>query len=165
MVTLRHDVNDPDGKFARAAAMRSVRRPQARGLLTTLLATMHDVELRSPAGLYLGRRVAAFAPDTERLLRVVRRIVLGLFYRDLGRRLPEGYRTKVYLPSAVDRTSEDAEEGLLILQQMAAMLSRRPPRFVGRPVLTYWQSSTEDPNATAWLLMFYERVSFIGITG
>jgi hypothetical protein len=165
MVALRHDVDDPDCRFVRAAAMRSLRRPRARGLRTSLLATMREVELRTPAGLYLGRRVSTYSPETDRLLRVVRRTMLGLFYRDLGHRLPEEYETKVYLPSAVDRGSEGGEEGFDLLLQMAATLRRKLPRFVGRPVLTYWRSSTtEDPDATAWLLVFYERVAFMGIT-
>jgi hypothetical protein len=40
---------------------------------------MRELEVRTASGLYLGQRVGTYAPETERLLRVVRRTMLGLF--------------------------------------------------------------------------------------
>ena len=95
MVTLRHDLDHVDASAAMEAAMRSLERPQGRGLLAALLATTRRVEVKTPAGLYLGH-AGTYQPDFERLYRVVRRIIRGLFYRETGRRLPDGYQVNVF---------------------------------------------------------------------
>ncbi len=162
MVTLRHDLDHPDAQAARDSTLRSLGRPQARGLLESLLATTQPVELRTPGGLYVGRS-ATYEPDAERLCRVARRVSLGLFYYETRRRLPDDYEARTYLPSAIDPSATGA---LARLRDVAvALRASGSPRFVGRRVLSYWwQPTREDANVSAWLLVFYERVPFVTIT-
>ncbi len=162
MVALRHDVDHPDAAAARDSAMRSLERPQAGGFRAAFLSALGDVELRSASGLYLGR-AGAYNVDVERLDRVARRITLGLFYKKTERLLPRDYTAKAYLLSQIDPSATDAITRLSGM--VDALRAGRAPAFVGRRVLSYWwHSAVDDPNASAWLLIFYERVSWVAIT-
>jgi hypothetical protein len=162
VVTLRHDIDHPDAAVARDSAMRSLGRPQASGLRTAFLSAIREIDLRSPGGLYIGR-TGMYDIDVGRLDRVARRITLGLFYKETGRPLPDNYAVKAYLLSAVDPSATDALARLSHV--IDALKSGRSPAFVGRRVMSYWWRLTqEDHNVSAWLLVFYERVSWITIT-
>ena len=161
-VALRHDVDHPDATAARDSAMRSLGRPQAGGLRAAFLNATREIELRSPQGLYLGR-TGMYDVDVDRLDRVVRRVVLGLFYKESGLPLARGYDTKAYLLSQVDPSATDVVGRLSHI--VRALRAARAPSFVGRRVLSYWwQLTADDPYVSAWLLVFYGRVSWVGIT-
>jgi len=161
MLSLRFDANHPDAVAARASVMRSLARPQAAGLRTSLIHAMREIEMRTPAGLYLGR-TAEYDVDVERLDRVVRRTSIGLFYRETGQALPLGYHAAAYLLPQVDPAASDAVTRLAnIVNSLLAV----PPKFIGPRTVSYrFRSTPEDPNASAWLLVFYERVPWLTIT-
>jgi hypothetical protein len=161
-IAFRHDIDHPDALVARESAFRSLERPQARGLLTSFTRTIRQIELRTPSGLYLGT-AGTYDVDSQRLCRVAQRTALGLFYRDLNRRLPLTYEATTTLPALL--TGAGHESYVRRLMPMVQKLLTEPPRFVGRNVLSYWRkASIEDPNSTISLLRFYDRVDFITIT-
>ena len=49
---------------------------------------LHDAELHSNAGIYLGN-ATVLELDTERVNRILAKIVMGLFYHEYGRICPE----------------------------------------------------------------------------
>jgi len=164
MVMLRHDVDNVEGDdvdAVRSTAIRGLGRPQARGLLASLLAMTKMVDVVTPAGIYLGR-AAGYAPDNRRLEQVACRTALGLFFKASGEcRLPPAYSAKAYLLSVMNRSVYDQAAQPVIDD----LLASGPPRFIGRPVLTYWWSRVpEDQHVTAWLLVFFQRVSFLVFT-
>jgi hypothetical protein len=159
MIAFRHDLDHPDASAAFDAAMRSLARPRAGGMRTALLNGLREVDVRSPAGLYLGR-AGSYDVDVDRLDRVVRRTMLGLFYREIGRPLPRHYNARAFLLSQISPSGRAQIAAIVNTVQGA-----RAPSFVGRRVLSYWwQRATDEPHASAWLLVFYERVAWLGIT-
>jgi hypothetical protein len=165
-LTVRQDIEQQrDAHAAQQAALRALARPQARGLLTSFLGNTRAVELRTPGGLYLGNG-GLYTPDIRRVCAVAQRTALGLFYRDVGHRLPDEYEADTcLLPSRLDATGDEAESYEKIVLPLIHSVCDQSPRFVGKPVLTYWRKSTsEDENASVSVLMFYERVTFITTT-
>jgi len=159
MLTSRHDVAGPDADAARENFLRSLERTQAQGLLNSMLSGMSEIELTTPAGLYLGK-AGSYDVDHGRLSRVVRRVTLGLLYHARQSRLPDEYEARTYYAGAL--RDKGRESALAIAQ---ALRDSGSPKFVGKNVLTYWWKQTpEDPHATAWLLIFYGKVPFIAIT-
>jgi hypothetical protein len=121
-----------------------------------------ELEIHTPAGLYLGRS-GSYEVDVDRLCRVARRTTLGLFFRETGRRLAPPYEATTYLPSTFDEHDRQAYDETAA--PMVRTLLADAPRFVGRRVLSYrWKAAADDPNATLWLLLFYDRVLFVSIT-
>jgi hypothetical protein len=158
-------VDHPDAKLARDTALRGLARPEASRLRASFLQRTEFFDVVTPAGLHVGRS-GSYEFDVDRLHRVARRITLGLFYREMGRRLPDGYKASVWLPSAID-TSASPLDSLHSIRSVATTLSASgPPKFIGRRVLSYWwlPIANGDPNCTAWLLIFYQRVMFVAAT-
>lgn len=136
-VALRHDIAHPDAAVAREAAIRSLHRSQAPGLRASLLREMREAEVRTPAGLYLGR-ATTYHVDTDRLDSVVRRVTRGLFYKTLGRPLPVDCEVHAYLLLQIEPTAREAIESA---QEIVRSVRRGPPSIVGRRVLMFWQPS------------------------
>ncbi len=162
MIALRHDLDHPDASAAIDAALRSLARPEARGLRAGLLHSSRAAVLRTRNGLIVGRTDVYF-PDVDRLCRVVCRITRGLFFHETGRRLPDRYQVTAHLAPEVERPS--TARALEAFRTMVAELENNPPRFIGKRVLSYrWGTAAEDPNASVWLLVFYRRVLFMCFT-
>jgi hypothetical protein len=159
VLSFRHDVEHPDAEVAREAALRSLVRPEAPGLRAAFLRSASDMELRTPAGLYLGH-AGAYTVDTRRVDRVVQRIVMGLLYGEAGRPLPSSYATTAYGLTKI-RAAADNVLGLII----GTVLQEAPLRFIGPRTVGYRiLHASDDTNASACLVTFYERVTWLGLT-
>jgi hypothetical protein len=163
-ITPRLDVDGhPDAMRAREVVIRSLARPEARGFLMSVLETLREVDLRTPAGLYLGR-AGSYVIDPPRLCRVAERTAKGLLYHHLGYRVPAAGAAHTILPSELEPATR--ERFSKPLGQLLAALCAQTPRFVGRRVLTYWHQAVpaEEPECTISCLIFYDRVGFVTIT-
>jgi len=96
-LALRDDIGqEPDIVEIIPAVLRSLERPEAPGLRTEFLQGVRNAAVTTPAGLFLGSRLA-YNVDLDRLGRVPSRIVKAMFYRHHSRRLPEAYRETLIL--------------------------------------------------------------------
>jgi hypothetical protein len=130
MVAIRHDIDHPDAEQARERALRGLRRPGSKGLLTSFRAATGPPDMLISSGLWTGR-MPGYQPDPERLCRTANRITAGLFYHETGRRLPDGYEVTTWIPSLM------TPEGRAKLQPTSHALASGPPKFIGRRVLSY----------------------------
>lgn len=163
-LSFRLDVADhPEIDQVTKTTMRSLERPQAAGFRRSVIGSqgLRNVLIPTPYGSHveLGQ---GYEVDLRRLNRVARRVMLGLFAHEHGRRLPDTHEAFTYTERQLfdlDETMRDA------LRQDCAVLQATPPRIIGEDVLSYWigRDATE-PNNTLWALVFYQRVRFIGIT-
>lgn len=162
MLSLRSDVREEGARWAAESAMRSLARAEGQGLLRLLLSTIEEVDLRSPAGIYLGRS-GLYKPDMDRLYRVVSRTVRGLFYDERGYPLPQRYNVRTHLlPDEGDIDRLETSVGGKAIEIARAVLLRPGPRIIGRNELRYWwQAMPEDQDATAWVAVFYQRIAFL----
>jgi hypothetical protein len=143
--------------------LRALRRPQASGMKTALLRSMHPVGVMTPGGLFLGTQVG-FNVSLERIFRVVKRIVRGLYFKERGQRLPEGYDVLVHCD---DTLISMPSAGLEHLHQRVLLpLAATDPKIIAAGVFFYRYLAAEDnPAASAWALTFYERKSFLATVG
>jgi hypothetical protein len=165
MMTLREDLRDGAARWAADSAMRSLRRPEGRRLLQSLLRITEEVDLRTPAGIYLGRR-GVYKPELARLYRVVGRTVRGLFYHEQGSPLPQTYGVVTYLlPDDWDAERLETDVARTAIGIAESLRARHSPRIIGRKEVLYsWETTPQDPYASAWLLIFYQRIPFLTLT-
>jgi len=163
MVAMRHDVADhPAAKQVVEAVHRSYTKPKKKGFARALLNSVQFLDVHSKAGLYLGK-AAAYDVDLDRLCRVTRRITLGLFYHELGFRLPDGYRCDIY---TIDGFRQTDAESVANLKQLVDHALQPKPRIFGHKVFTYWFQRVNGAQfATLWAFLVYSRVAFLAFTG
>ncbi len=161
VVAFREDVGDhPDVRAILPVIYRSLKKPRKVGLKNAVLNNIHYRNLRTPGGIFLGPR-ATYDVELDRLDRVVARIIRGLYHHHTATRIPNDYNVAVF--------SEDglrvSPSNLLQLQtEVLDPLSRTAIHSVGGTVFRYrYAAVATDPLSSAWLLTFYERVSFLGL--
>ncbi len=145
----------------REAALRSLTKPEARGLLDSFRKWIHDVEVQSPSGLYLGQRMC-YDVNLHRLYRVVARIVRGLFSIETGGIISPAATVEVY---SDERLSQDRREVVdEFVKTIAVPLSKQPAKVIQEGVFSYRYQLTEMPEASAWALVFYGSIPFLVLT-
>ena len=158
-LTMNRRLDHPEVEAVRRSSLRALSNPGARGFLFAFLKTVQAEQIRSPAGLYLPGKVVTYTANVPRLCRVARRVTLGLRYSVTGRRAESGEQVTTYLLNAL--TSEEVR---LKLFRDARDLQRFGNRgTAARDVLSYawWDSYTNAPGVSAWLLLFYEKIPFL----
>jgi hypothetical protein len=162
-LVLRHDVYDhPDVQRILPTFWRGMRRANNIGFRTALLQNIRRVDVVSPGGIYLGAR-KGYNVELDRLNRVAVRITKGLFFHVKGFRLPDTYEVHAYSDEDLQKQSQDALTNLK--DAVIRPLTSASPITIGSGVFAYrFLCTTEDPNSTAWLLLFYERVAFLCLT-
>ncbi len=159
-----HDTagDHPDARQIRDKVFRGLDRPESAGLRHKIANATREVNVISSNGLFVGRRLA-YDVDLIRLDRVVRRTLTGLYYKEKGYRLPDGYIAEVYSEEGLRDMSASAIEKMhreLIRPALANV-----PRTIGNKVLRYWFALASDhPHVSGWVFQFYERINFFGIT-
>ena len=120
----------------------------------------------SDGGIFIGQGVGYWVdrPDYERLDLVTGRIIRGLYWDKFTVRLPNTCKIKCYensrLEAKVDRKNL---ENLAVI--FKPMIERQPDATVGNGVFAYWVEHAEDDDwGSAWILKFYQRVWFFGLT-
>jgi len=156
MMALRADLDDePPIQDLRAAMLRGLARPKFRGRITTIMAGLRSVQIRTPAGLHLGSGPAVTI-EAARIERVTQRIVRGLFFHHRRSMLPVAYET---------RTTEVRWDDRECVAMIERHFAHRKGFELGDGVFTYWWlEASGDRDTTEWLFCFYRRVWFMGFT-
>ncbi len=138
--------------------MRSLERPNYPGLLKDLRSRVYRGAKYSPKGFYMGEVIKQDI-DTGRLDRVPKRIVKGLVYRKLGKRLPDEYFVSAFSVSGETNIPQS-------LQIITDKLEEQPKTLVGDgSVFTYrHRTHSNNPYISQWLLTFYQKTDFLGFT-
>lgn len=155
MLTMRIDTYEhPDVTKNWQTVLRSLNNPHKTGMRKSIMSTLKEVSLYTPAGIYLGKS-GMLQVDVERLLKVTERIIKGIFYFENGFRLPTDYNVKSFFLESI-RMDKD-------VINLISMAKTASPKTIGNGVFTYWLKPTiEDLNTNLLLLLFYEKVAFMG---
>lgn len=130
---------------------RAWSRPQSEVMRRGHLASMFEVPVRTPAGLYAGTR-PAFRPDWDRLEKFATRVMRGLYAHELGTRLSLRTRVKVHL----------LENDPDLLAHALETIGGRPVNERGGDAFRWsWQWVRGDTQTTCWILEFYQRMQFL----
>ena len=161
-ITLNEQVaEEPDVQVAIPEVLRSLQRVEAAGFRNVFLRGIHEVERITPAGLYLGRTLA-YDVDLNRLGAVCSRMIRGLWYRHHGTRLPDGFTAQAL--AAAGLRDVDAETFLAASRFFGPMIQAGTIHSVGRVFSYVFSADDHDHRVSAWILLFYRRVVFIGFT-
>jgi hypothetical protein len=140
---------------------RGLARRQSRGFLTSFTNDIRYVRIKDASGKE--QLHPAFQVKEKRLNSIISKVVKGLMYHALNRRLPSGYAIRVI------SDIEDLPENVLL--GLVEPLSREPHIIIGNRVFAYTYKVIADepdvpaPFASLWLLSFYETVPFFIIVG
>ena len=144
-----------DGPVDRGPVMRGFHRRGSEGFKASILNTLAAVEVRTESGLYLGSGEAMLVDEArmDRLVRVINRIIRGLFTHETKEILPKDWPVQ----SAMMEPSK-LEEFLDLLKVRFAS--------VGNGTVYYaWKCTEDDSREGFFWLIFYNRVHFWGVTG
>lgn len=147
---------------ASSAALK--RLAERRGIPFTekFLSTVRPVDLRTPAGLYIGRSLQ-YDVDLVRVTRTVRRVMRGLAFHHLGWRDPTGLEA---FCAGIDAWPDSALEDSALTGSIVRAVVSTPVRGDNPSVLRYWFTPVSDaPEVTIWVLQFYLALPFVGSLG
>lgn|SRR5262249_2431391 len=125
------------------------KRPRFRQMLARSIVDLPP-ERRRP-DLPGGVRAATF--DAQRINRVLRKIVLGLYWHHERNRLPPDISIEPFKDHPLDDTT-------------IAIFRSRPEHTIGGGTFKYrFAITSDDPRVSMWLLMFYEKTAFVVAVG
>lgn len=148
----------PGARKVFRTTMRGLERPHRPGLKNDLLSRTYLDEKYSAGGIYLGP-VVKYDIDAQRMDEVAKRIVKGLFYNELGKRLSDEYFVSAFSISGEIGVPRD-------LHVTASQLKEQPEKLVGNgDVFTYrYRVLSRESNISQWLLAFYGKTEYLGFT-
>jgi len=159
---------DDVGKHPSARAnldpiFRSLTRKKATGLRKQFLSDIRYVELKTPAGLYLGKRLG-YNVDVTRIHRVVERTVRGLYFTESGNILGLNNEVRVYLNEDLQEQPQNVIDQLR--KTIIAPLATYPAKVIGNNVFLYrYHIAKDNPLVSVWGLSFYGKVPCLAMTG
>lgn len=163
-ICFRNDAGRHPGARANWDSMlRSLSRQQATGLRRRILSDLRYVQLKTPSGLYIGKRVG-YNVDLSRVRRVVERTIRGLYFAESGNPLGLNNEVRVYLNEDLEGQPDDVLEQLN--QTILIPLATYPPKVIGNNVFLYrYHIVEENPVFSVWGVSFYGQVPFLTLTG
>jgi hypothetical protein len=140
------------------AAVRGLADEKRRGLRKRVVSSIEEVDVVTPAGLYLGR-AARFKPDIKRLHRVVSFTVRGLLYLFNGSRVASDYTIQVaHLEPLFDGDDDSVKAAVGLAEEV--MKSEK--HTIGGTVFNYWCVISEENHIeSAWVLQYYACVRWL----
>lgn len=155
MLAMRHDTFDhPDVQGVLPKVYRSLAYKEQRGFLKSILKTIEEKEVKTPAGIYLGKK-SFYDVDFNRLDSVVERIVRGLYSVQNQNIYPVKGKIKSYTVEGLATLNEQTKN------RIAELLANAPEKVIGNNTLKIRMAKGESNDLGIWLLTFYEKVEFI----
>jgi hypothetical protein len=155
---LREDnrgIAERDSAFA--SSLRSLGKPEARGLRQSVWKNVRVLPRVSPTGLLLPPGTLYTASGAP-LDRVMKRVTKGLFYHEKGKRVPDDHMVKAIALSRLDELPPGMAE-LLENDVIKQLLVTRPTRL--GTAFGYWQlGSTFGWARSFWLFEIYGRLQY-----
>jgi hypothetical protein len=127
--------------------------PKKRGYGWATYKSLREIEIYTPAGIYLGKAPARLL-DRERLLKSVGKYVRGLYFHHFKHRVP--YTCEVTAHYYGDLQPQSKE---FLFSQTAPC----EPRNIGGGAFVYKFAQVPDDPRSIWLMQFYSHHCFVGI--
>ena len=159
VISMRHDSGDhPAVKKILPSIYRSLQKSNKKGFQQALFNSMCDLDITSRGGISLGT-APGYDVDLHRLDRVAARITTGLYFHEIGTRVPDNRHVKAYSASGLTHVDSDTSARII---DICDKVGRNPPKVFGENIFAYWfQQVHGDPTMSAWVLAFYEKVVFL----
>lgn len=148
----------PEAQKVVGAYERSLQRPQAQGLRTSILRAQMQFSLISPAEIIHGKGTA-LKTDFTRETKVLERITKGLFFHEFQRPHPTENTISVHSPAKHIKEGTGALERVL---EMIGYINSENKKTSGKEIFSYGVAVAEDnPNGTFWALTFFKAIPFL----
>jgi hypothetical protein len=121
-----------DAVGIRPSVFSGLQMKEKLGFARAFRRAIHEVPVQTPAGLYLGKRLA-FDVNLDRLDRVVVRITRGLFWHHHRSRIPDGFEVTVFSEDGL--RGLDAHESEQFRRTFVIPVLNKPQYSVGRGVM------------------------------
>lgn len=139
-------------------AIRKLGTPQKLGLAKTMFNSFAKEPLYTPAGLYQGE-AGSLNVDKARIRRVLDRVVRGLFFHHLSKRLPSTGRISLFSDWFVPVLSEEVRASV---EALLNFLRAAEPIVIGCGVFCYrYRIIKEEAYGSVWWLSFYDHRRFL----
>ncbi len=126
------------------------------GLFLRHLRNLDFGQIESPSGLYLGDAMT-FSLDVPRFFRILRKVILGLYFCKIGKPLPSDHGVHLAWENRYTRP--------VVEPLFPYMLPSGGVSDFGDDVFIYkWMRDPDDDRRTFWCLGFYKAVSFFAAT-
>lgn len=129
-------------------------RRRRSGLAVALLKKVRPADVYSPGGIYLGTG-DALQVETDRVNRVLEKMVRGLFFHRFQRPLPRDVTVYVEIKPDLE----------CLRSPVVAAALAQAPTFLGDVFMYRGYAAPDGPDATSWAMGFYDAVLAIGMTG
>ena len=140
------------------SAYRSLTKPKKFKFAQAFYRSMEEIEVKTPAGLYLGKR-PTYRVDLFRLDRVAERVAKGLFYHEWKTRLPDSHKMVTYSETGLENIGAESKKKL---RRILGPLFSISEKVIGPDVFSYrFVRDESNPDCSAWLLAFFRSVRFI----
>jgi hypothetical protein len=146
--------SDPNVQAVNAKLLRSMARPEATAMASTIRKSLCVVDLKSLGGIYLGRS-PAMRVNARRINRVTGRIARGLFYVIHNYPVPMGYEVKcLFKDDALSMPKEFIDTWRGFWKQ---------PVTIGENIFSYsYALCVDEPNGMLFVYWFYGKLYFYG---
>jgi hypothetical protein len=144
------------------SVLRSFRMPERKGYCQSFMNNVVNIDLVSNGGIYLGKANALKIRE-DRLVNIASKIVQGLFFHEYGAILPNSH-SAIAMPLTKRVLAEpQCRDG--IHETCNHLMTATQRTTIGQGVFSYWHHRyEEDPYQSLWLLLFFERTAFLGMT-
>ena len=139
---------------------RSLLRPNYPGLLKTFVKSTKLTDAITEAGIYVGK-IPVYDVNSERVKRVLKRVINGIVYETFHYRLPDNY-LRVWW--SIDALNLDQNQ-MVIFIEMVEKLSKVSFTKIGIDVFKYKLLRAHDDEYCFWgAFTFYENFTFLFVT-
>lgn len=159
----RDATREPHVSRVLPTVMRSLKRPEARGFSNAFFSSVRNVDVWSGGGVFL-YQARGFDIDQARLERIISKIVRGLFFRELKRRLPLSYVVLTCYLNTLPFRSPHAEATEFIRSCGVMMGDSQPKRIANGAFVYRYNTGPDNAFETIWAMLFYTRLEFVAFT-
>lgn len=141
MLALHPDLADKgEFQYLMDAAKRALNKPQSRSFKKHLNSNISIKEMFSAEGIYLGS-ANALKVDVQRMIKIARRILVGLYFHHHKEVIPSEYEIAIFLKDTQKNDSAFQSESV---QDILKYLEINGTRIVSNNVLNVWIGIPED---------------------
>ena len=150
-----------DAKKVMELAVRGLKKKKSIGFTRSLLKRLEPVNLVTESGLFIGKGGRIKEVEIDRLITVANRTIRGLFYHNFNSPVPQQYQVNSYLVDSFPRLTPEFR---LQVAGMMNFCDLGTSQQVGNFYYSF-NSPSDCPSATAWVLKFYDVPVFLSLIG
>lgn len=159
VLSMRYDTYEySSAKENWPSILRSFKRPESIRLKNQVFETLKEVDLYTPAGIFIGKSGTYLASMT-RVEKVLERIIKGLYFKEKEKRLSDNSELKFLMLNELPKL---VEEDKLIVYKILNLINTIEPQHIGNDAFAYKIRYLDDNDkGFGAILTFFKFISFL----